>query len=200
MTKSIIPGFEQLEKLLLLPWSAQFTIRILPAVVVLGVFFGIMYPTTSKLVTNKQAEVVAYQGLLQATKEAGKDLPRFEKELITVEKEMNLNLSKLPREAHIPEILDSVSEVGKEAGLNFKRFQPAQPVNKGLYYDIPINIKAQGTYGQLLGFLKGLSKVKRIIDIKILSIKIRKTGRVDLTGQVVTYMANKSNTEKAEPQ
>jgi type IV pilus assembly protein PilO len=96
--------------------------------------------------------------------------PKLEAEIKALEKQLEVALVRLPEEKEIPQLLTQVNTLGQQSGLEFQLFRPASPVKKGFYAEVPIDIRVQGEYHTLGGFLDRVSKLERIVNVADLRI------------------------------
>jgi type IV pilus assembly protein PilO len=96
--------------------------------------------------------------------------PKLEAEIKALEKQLEVALVKLPEEKEIPKLLTQVNTLGQQSGLEFLLFRPASPIKKGFYAEVPIDIRVQGEYHTLGGFLDRVSKLERIVNVADLRI------------------------------
>src|SRR3989304_8674023 len=96
--------------------------------------------------------------------------PKLEQEIKALEKQLEVALVKLPEEKEIPKLLTQVNTLGQQSGLEFQLFRPASPIKKGFYAEVPIDIRVQGEYHTLGGFLDRVSKLERIVNVADLRI------------------------------
>jgi type IV pilus assembly protein PilO len=74
-------------------------------------------------------------------------------------------LTQLPNEKEIPEILKSISSLGKESNLEFTLFRPKPEVPQQFYAQVPIELTALGNYHNIGKFFDKVSKLPRIINV-----------------------------------
>jgi type IV pilus assembly protein PilO len=96
--------------------------------------------------------------------------PKLEEEIRALEKQLEVALVKLPEEKEIPKLLTQVNTLGQQSGLEFLLFRPASPISRGFYAEVPIDIRVQGDYHTLGGFLDRVSKLERIVNVADLRI------------------------------
>jgi len=110
--------------------------------------------------------------------------PKLEAEIKALEKELEEALVRLPEEKEIPKLLTQVNTLGQQNGLDFLLFKPGAPVKKGFYAEMPIDMRVEGQYHALGGFLDRVSKLERIVnvsDIKVspLAAQAQRAERAD---------------------
>lgn len=118
---------------------------------------------------------------LNQLKGIASDLPKFREEVQKLEERLKEALVKLPNKSEIPSFLLDVSNQGKEVGLEFALFKPKSEVRKGLYAEVPVDVKVRGTYHELGTFFDRVSKLPRIVNIR----DIKVGGAKDIGGRWV---------------
>lgn len=94
------------------------------------------------------------------------DIPRFQKEKEVLERKLELALTKLPNKKEIPDIINSISDAGKGAGLRISLFRPLPERPKDFYAEVPVEMNVQGSYGGLFDFASKVAKFSRIMNIQ----------------------------------
>lgn len=92
------------------------------------------------------------------------------REKAELEAKLKTAIAKLPEEKEIPGLLTSVSQAGIEKGLEFVLFQPASPVPRDFYADIPVNIVIIGGFHDIIRFFESVAKLPRIVNVKDIAI------------------------------
>ena len=107
-------------------------------------------------------------------------IERHKKEIAALKVNLETILSKLPEQKEIPSLLTSVSEAGRNAGLDFVLFEPMAPVPKEFYAEIPVRIAVMGRYNDIVLFFDGVAHLPRIATIT--DIEIKKGMEKDIGG------------------
>ena len=94
-----------------------------------------------------------------------KNLPKFREQVKQLDGDLNQALAQLPNKKEIPNLLTSISNLGREVGLDFLLFRPLPEVPKGFYAEVPVEIKVIGSYHQVAMFFDKVSKLPRIVNI-----------------------------------
>lgn len=142
-------------------FSIVFFIFIIPVIV----FYFLIYRGNTDTIEKLERQVQASNDELKKVRIAARDLPKYQKELEVVQAEFDLTSSLLPKSQEIPNLLRSISDLGKGAGLDFLSFVPGVEVPKDFYAEIPIDIKIKGPYHNLGAFLDAVSKLERIVTV-----------------------------------
>ncbi len=111
-----------------------------------------------------------------ATQRVVGQIEQYRKEVAKLEEDLKILLAKLPDQKEIPHLLTSVSEAGRSAGLDFILFEPAEPVSKEFYAEIPVNITVEGKYNDIAVFFDSVAHLPRIANIMDVEIKSGKKG------------------------
>ena len=112
--------------------------------------------------------------------------------------EFKIVTKKLPEKKEIPALLSSVSQSGRDAGLEFLLFQPESEINQDFYAEIPVSMRVAGSYHNVALFFDKVARLSRIVnidDIKMASTK----GNMDLitSCKAVTYRFVETKPENA---
>ena len=74
-------------------------------------------------------------------------------------------------------MLSSISQSGRDAGLEFILFQPLPERNKEFYAEIPVSITVKGNYHHVVLFFDKVARLSRIVNID--NIKMSSPTRSD---------------------
>lgn len=123
-----------------------------------------------------EAQTKAEEQLAKVEKEIAKEtvlmnnLVRFRKEVKELDELLKLALKRLPQKREIPSMLETISGLARNAGLEVKRFAPQADINKRYYAEVPIDIEMKGTFHKVVTFFDEVSRMPRIVNIKELTI------------------------------
>ncbi len=162
------------------------------AVIVLVLYgYFLMWPLWDDWDRNEQT-LQKLDNDLAVKRRIASSRPALEAEIKKLESELNDALVRLPEEKDIPRLMTQITSLGQQGGLEFTLFRPGTPVKKGFYSELPIDLRVEGGYHALGGFLDRISKLDRIVavtDVKIAPLSQQRTDRViaaDL--KATTYM------------
>lgn len=99
-----------------------------------------------------------------------KEVERNRKQLVALNEDLKLALTKLPDQKEIPGLLSALSDAGRNAGLEFILFEPVASVNKEFYDEIPVNITVNGRFHDTAVFFEKVARLPRIVNITDLSM------------------------------
>lgn len=92
-------------------------------------------------------------------------LPILQKEYEELSRQLDAALTELPNEKEIPALLTSVTDEGKNAGLDFLVFRPQPEQVKDFYAEVPVDITVSGTYSSVGNFFAAVGNLPRIMNI-----------------------------------
>jgi type IV pilus assembly protein PilO len=170
------------------------------AIVALYVYF-LMMPLWEQKGTFED-KLRKVQADLQQKQQIAANRPKLEAEIKALEKQLDEALIRLPEEKDIPRLLTQINTLGQQNGLEFQLFRPGTPVKKGFYAEVPIDMRVEGQFHTLGGFLDRVSKLERIVtvsDIKIspLSAQAQRNDRsiaADLRATTYTFLEKGGST------
>lgn len=156
-------------------------IKILALVLILGAILGVYWQVFYRPVVAEikiiEPDLNKLKIELSQKRDIVKEKSRYEAELEQTRAELHLALKQLPNKSEIPSLLENISALGMSAGLQFKLFKPKGEVPKNFYADIPVDIKVEGRYRDIVSFFDEVSKMPRIVNISDISMQnITKSG------------------------
>lgn len=134
-------------------------------VVLVGIFYILFFKPNYDDIDKLTLQVNATDNDLKKVRKAARNLPVHQKELEDARVQFETTSVLLPKSQEIPNLLRSISDLGRNAGLDFISFVPGQEVPKDFYAEIPIDIKIKGPYHNLGLFLDKVSKLERIVSV-----------------------------------
>ncbi len=111
------------------------------------------------------------------------NLPKVKEEVKILDERLAQALEKLPNTEEIPTLLQTVSDLGKESGLEFLLFKPGAPVPRDFYAEVPLELQIYGHYHDLATFFDKVGRLPRIVTIQDIDFGSAKPGPggMDLT-------------------
>ena len=80
-------------------------------------------------------------------------------------------LAQLPDQKEIPELLSTVSSLGRESGLDLPLFRQRPEVLQDFYAEVPVEMMMKGSYAQLKEFFDKVGGLNRIVNVKDITMK-----------------------------
>jgi len=136
---------------------------ILVAIAALYVY-ALIIPIQDDLKVLKR-ELGKLEAELSTNKAIASELPKFNEQVAKLNEELNKAIAQLPSEKEIPDVLKTISSLGKESGLEFTLFRPKPEDPQQFYAKVPIELVAIGNYHNVGMFFDKVSKLPRIINV-----------------------------------
>ncbi|EXJ10331.1 MULTISPECIES: type IV pilus inner membrane component PilO [Nitrincola] len=108
-------------------------------------------------------------------------------QMADVEERFSEILKQLPTEKEVPGLLEDISDIGRNAGLNIELIALQPEVKEQFYIGLPINIQVSGTYHQMGEFVSGVSAIERIVTLHDYSIREVAGSNLTMTINAKTY-------------
>jgi len=171
-------------------------------ILLIYVLFYFMWVTKyNKKIADKEQELSKLQYEVSQGKAVLAKIEEYEQKKGELEKQLKEAEKRLPREAKIPELLETLSDLARGNNLIFPSFHPGKAAagGGGVYNEIPIDVQFVGSYNDIAMFFDQISKLERIINVKTLDLApssgASKKGPVSGTSnnltarvKIVTYM------------
>ncbi len=107
-------------------------------------------------------------------------IEQYEQKQKELEAELGEAEKRLPRQAKIPELLETLSDLARGNDLSFPKFHPGKKTKGcgGICKQIELNVDFVGDYHSLAVFMDQVSKLERIVNVQTLDLDPRK-GRTE---------------------
>ena len=165
------------ESIVKLPASRKLLILFALIAAVVGLYLYLIYWPNLELLKKKKADMAVLERQVRELRIVAANMKQFQAEAVRLREELRVAITQLPTSKEIPTLLSNVSQLGKDAGLEFLLFKPAPEVNKEFYAEIPVEIRVKGTYHDVANFFDKVGKLPRIVNISEVSIDNAKETR-----------------------
>lgn len=151
--------------------------------VLAGLYFYLVYLPNSELLERKTQEMGRLEGQVRELRLIAANIKRFQAEAAKLREELKVAMAQLPTTKEIPSLLANVSNLGREAGLEFLLFRPGPEVNREFYAEIPVEIRVKGSYHHVAVFFDKVGRLPRIVNISgVVMEGVREmAGRTEIT-------------------
>ena len=108
-------------------------------------------------------------------------------------------ISQLPSETEVPGLLEDITAKGVASGLEFDSIELKDEQKKEFYIQLPIAIKAMGTYHDMGSFVGGVASLPRIVTLTDFVIKVDSKAQRDnskLKFEVLAHTYRYNDTSK----
>lgn len=163
------------------------------AVIMPGLYWYSFYRSKAKVIKTLRNNLSKKQAKLNENEAIARNLPRFKEEVGKLNLRLGKVIQELPNSREIPNLIETISNLGSFNGLDVVFIKPLKDVNKGFYAEVPIQIKVKGGYHEMGLFLDAISKLPRIINVANLNMggakvdKDKGTVVLDISALAVTY-------------
>jgi type IV pilus assembly protein PilO len=154
-----------MDSILKLPTPKKVLILVVILCAIGGLYLYFLFVPVQEDVSAKQRELGKLESELSSSKAIARDLQKFKEQVAKLNEELKSALTQLPNEKEIPEILTTISNLGKESNLEFTLFRPKPEESQQFYARVPIELVALGNYHNIGIFFDKVSKLPRIINV-----------------------------------
>ena len=183
--EALEPFFDKIEKL-----SQLHRVLISGGIflLVIGLFVWLLYVPKYKTIGELETSLEKLENQLRKAKADARDLKKFQEKMKEAEARFRLAKKSLPEKGEIPSLLSSISQSGKDSGLEFTLFQPKGERRKDFYAEIPVNIKVSGNFHNVALFFDKVARLPRVVNIQNIKMKPRKKAKsLETSCTAVTY-------------
>lgn len=99
-------------------------------------------------------------------------------------------LLSLPLDQRFPELIDDLTEAATASGLSMENIDVGQPVTQSFYSELPIKVKAQGSYHDFGAFMSALLTLPRVItphDFELQPVADTPGNLLDISVELKAY-------------
>jgi type IV pilus assembly protein PilO len=138
---------------------------------IVGLYWFLIYRDYAAKLDAKQAVLTKKQQELNEQMVILADLPKFRQETAAMKSKRQKALEQLPNEKDIDKLLEDISSLAVESGLEILLFKPQQEVKRNFYAEIPVELKLSGGYHDLALFYDKIASLPRIVNVSDLLIE-----------------------------
>ncbi len=180
--------FSDVERIGVWPLPVRLALWVLAvAVIFFAAYFAFVKNLNLELGSAENKEVQLKQTFESRAREAA-NLEELKQQMVVMEETFKGLVSRLPSGTEVPDLIEDIQEKGTATGLNIvdRTFQPERV--EEFYVELPIELKVQGTYHDLGGFVSGIAGMPRIVTLHDFTIKQEDAGRgLNMTILAKTY-------------
>ena len=179
---TLSPVFEKIEQLTKVQ---RILITVGVFVLLLGGFAYFSYWPKFDKIGELKATLAAEEKKLEIAKRNARQLNSWRAKMKSKEEQFKVVKQALPENEEIPSLLASISQSGKDAGLEFQLFQPKPEVERDFYAEIPVAINVTGSYHDVAAFFDKVAVLSRIVNIDDIHV-FPKSGKAVDAGKLTT--------------
>ncbi len=175
-----------------LPLVGQLGVSLGIGILICVGFYWYWYSGALQQQTQKEKELSDLQQQIRALEATANKLPEFQREVQALEARLETLKRILPPQKEMPDLMRRLQYLAAQSSLGIPKFNPAAPVQREFYQEIPINLELSGTYHNLGAFLDRISRMSRLVNMGDLKIKARTAPTVNntisVTATATTYV------------
>ena len=160
---------QKLGDLAKIPTKQKAILAVLFCLLVVVGYYYLYYRDASRQVASLENNLASLRSKIKEQEVIAGNLKSFQEEVRRLEEQLAHLLEQLPNTAEIPSLLKSVSDLGRDSGLEFLRFAPAGEVRKEFYAEIPVSISVLGDYHSFALFADKVRHYPRIVNLSNIS-------------------------------
>ncbi|MCX2978378.1 type 4a pilus biogenesis protein PilO [Candidatus Marimicrobium litorale] len=117
------------------------------------------------------------------------NLDAYRQQMVEMEESFGALVSQLPSDTEVPGLLEDITNKGLLNGLQISSIDLQKERAKEFYIELPIEIKASGSYHDLGAFVSGMAGLPRIVTLHNFEIVAKKknTNELDMKILAKTY-------------
>lgn len=129
------------------------------------VFWTYFYGPVNTEIQGLEEEVQTLQTQIVNEQRLANNLSKFRVEVKDLDAKLNFALQELPDKREIPDLLSSISNLARDAGLEVKLFKPRPENIRDFYAEVPVEVSVTGTFHQVATFFDEVGQLSRIVNI-----------------------------------
>jgi type IV pilus assembly protein PilO len=155
----------KIDSILKLPTPKKVLILVILLCAMAGLYLWYFFLPGQEVLSAAQREGTKLENELNNTRAIARDLQKYNEQVAKLNEELKNALTQLPNEKEIPEILKTISSLGRESNLEFTLFKPRPEQPQQFFANVPIDLVALGSYHNVGIFFDKVSKLPRIINV-----------------------------------
>ena len=162
---------EQFEKLGKIPKAARYG-AVAAILALLGAsYYFLFYTDAAATLTAGQGRAQELHRKLTNVRAVANNVGEFEREVATLERELEIALKQLPNRKQFEDLLQDITTAGKKVGVAIKSIERTPEVEHDFYAEVPFKLELEGTYHNIAMFFERVAKLPRIVNIGSMRIQ-----------------------------
>lgn len=135
------------------------------------IYWNFFYSPMSTTLRDRTARLEDLEAQHAKKTRMAAQLESLRKEVKELDAKLKEAIAQLPDQKEIPDLLSTVSSLGRESGLEIILFRQRPEVLQDFYAEVPVEMLMRGTYVQLTEFFGKVGKLNRIVNVKDIAMK-----------------------------
>jgi type IV pilus assembly protein PilO len=160
-----------LERLFALTPQVRLGVYIAIAALLSLLYWSFVYSPMSAVLQEKTSRLDELESQHAKKTRMIAQLDSLRKEVKELDARLKEAIAQLPDQKEIPDLLSTVSSLGRESGLEILLFRQKPEVLQDFYAEVPVEMSMKGMYSQFTEFFDRVGKLNRIVNVKDISVK-----------------------------
>lgn len=143
----------------------------LTIILLLFVYWQYFYSGQSKELTSLNEQIEELETKITHERRLARNLDKIKEEVKVLDVKLKEAMAQLPDAREIPELLASISDLARDAGLQVGLFKPRADNFKEFYVEVPVAVSVEGTFHQVATFFDEVAQLDRIVNISGIGLK-----------------------------
>jgi type IV pilus assembly protein PilO len=146
-------------------------------------YWNFSYSQNATVLNEKRARLDELETQQKTKERQIAQLEALRQQVKVLDAKLREALAQLPDQKEIPDLLSTVSSLGRESGLEILLFRQRPETMQDFYAEVPVEMSMRGTYAQLTEFFDKVGGLNRIVNVKDITMRspVVSEGRVLLS-------------------
>ena len=160
--------FENIEKIKI---QVRIVIFVGTIVLMTALFLYFSYFPKAEEIDRTEQQIAGLEAKLNRAKARAARLDEFEAQKAKVDAQFAEALKLLPDSKEIPSLLRTISQLGADAGLEWRVFSQGKETSRDFYMEISHTLEVSGPYHNVAVFFDKVGRMERIVNILNVSMR-----------------------------
>lgn len=167
------------------------------------IFWQFFYSAKLDEKTKAEEAIESLNTQITSEQRLARNLKKFRDEVKELNVKLTAALQELPDKREIPDLLNSVSNLARDSGLEVSLFRPQPEVAKDFFSEVPVSVSVEGTFHQVATFFDEVGRMNRIVNINQIqlkepNVKEKITIKADCTATTFRYLEESERIQSPE--
>jgi type IV pilus assembly protein PilO len=135
------------------------------------IFWQYFYKSPAEDLQKATEKVESLQGQIRQQRMLARNLPKVRKEVQLLDKKLLAALKELPNKQETSRLLESISDLARDAGLTVELFRELGVITKEFYGQKSVSLVVKGSFHQVATFFDEVGSLPRIVNINSVVMK-----------------------------
>lgn len=181
------------------PGALKFIVGLLLLIGLLFAGYHFHLKDLQLVLERSEAQEVTLRQDFEAKSFRAANLEAYKAQLVEIEERFGTLLKQLPSDTEVPGLLEDITQMGLNSGLEFESITLQPETAKQFYIELPISIVVEGSYHDMGTFVSSIASLPRIVTLHDFNIAPVAAGNGDLLRMSIlarTYRYNDAGGEQ----